>query len=261
MKTIKYLLILCWLLTGVFAGAQEADLSYARHIVKKLASPRFNGRGYRKDGDKKAAAFIAKAFEKQGVAPLFGDTYYQPFELGANTFPGKLRVALNDRNLKPGVDFIVWSGSPAVKGQFPVKVIKRSDLYGTLSDAAQYADGAHYLLIDNRKDEHETMEQAEKANAAILHLRNATELSLPGVIVYDNAKLTWSSQTKPSARPVIFVNQPSIDPVTVTSVVLDVESVWTPAYETQNVAGIIRGTTTPDSLVVVCAHYDHFMTI
>ncbi len=81
MITIRYILTICWLLTSVFAGAQEADLSYARHVVKKLASPGFNGRGYRKDGDKKAAAFIAKAFRKQGVEPLFGDSYYQPFEV------------------------------------------------------------------------------------------------------------------------------------------------------------------------------------
>lgn len=257
MTTIRYILTICWLLTSVFAGAQEADLSYARHVVKKLASPGFNGRGYRKDGDKKAAAFIAKAFRKQGVEPLFGDSYYQPFELGANTFPGKLQVSLNGKSLEPGVDFIVWSGSPAVKGQFPVKVIKRSDLYGSLSDALRHVNSTHYLLIDNRREAGESKELAEKANAAILHLRNADELALPGVILYDHAKLTWSSQTKPSARPVIFVNQPAVDPLAVTSVALNVESVWTPDYETQNVAGIIRGKTNPDSLIVVCAHYDH----
>ena len=77
------------------------------------------------------------------------------------------------------------------------------------------------------------------------------------MILYDNTKLTWSSQTKPSARPVVFVNQPAIDPEAVTSVRLDVASVWNPSYETQNVAGIIRGSTVPDSLIVVCAHYDH----
>jgi len=257
MNTIRYIVTACWLLTSVFSQAQEADLSYARHVVKKLASPGFNGRGYRKDGDKKAAAFIAKSFKKEGVEPLFGDSYFQPFELGANTFPGKLQVSLNGSSLKPGVEFIVWPGSPSAKGTYPVKVIQRSDLYGSLDEVRQLVDSERYLLIDNRKQPEESKELAEKANAAVLYLRNTDELTLPGVIVYDNTKLTWSSQTKPSARPVVFVNQPSLDPATVTSIALNVESMWTPDYETQNVAGIIRGTTHPDSLMVVCAHYDH----
>src|SRR5690606_39815353 len=112
--------------------------------------------------------------------------------------------------LKPGLQFMVWPGSPSAKGAYPVKVSQRSDLYGSLDEARQLVDSERYLLIDNRKQPDESKELAEKANAAVLYLRNTDELTLPGVIVYDNTKLTWSSQTKPSARPVVFVNQSSL---------------------------------------------------
>lgn len=257
-KLVRFLLIVCSLAVTPATQAQDrSDLKYPRQIVRKLASPGFNGRGYRPDGDKKAAAYIARLFQKQEVAPLFGNSYFQPFNLGANTFPGAMHVSLDHQRLKPGVDFIVWSGSPSAKGTFPVQFINREALYGPLSVVLDQLTGSHYLLIDNRRPADETKEQTERANAAVLQLRHASELPHPGVILYDSAKLTWSSQTKPGARPVILVNQPTIVPDAINTITLHVESIWTPDYETQNVAGIIKGQKQPDSLIVICAHYDH----
>jgi aminopeptidase YwaD len=38
---------------------------------------------------------------------------------------------------------------------------------------------------------------------------------------------------------------------------LDVEAKFLPVYQTQNVAGVIKGTSLTDSMLVVTAHYDH----
>ncbi|SKB96340.1 Peptidase family M28 [Parapedobacter luteus] len=253
----KFIAIVLFIVPSLLTSAQSDDTQYAKRVVKRLASPAFNGRGYAANGDKKAARFIAAEMKKTGVKPLFENDYFQHFELGANTFPGDLRVSLDNHRLTPGVDFIVWSGSPSVDGRFAVNTIKRSDLYGDRVPVSDIVKDGHFLLIDNRKPADESRELARQADAAILFLRNDADIALPGVIIYDDSKLTWSSQTKPSARPVIFVNQPRLDPQGISSIAITVESVWTPNYTTQNVAGIIPGTASPDSMIVVCAHYDH----
>lgn len=114
---------LCFLpvLLSCHAQAQQVatapDISYNRKMVDTLTSPAFWGRGYTKDGMKKAAAFLADQFAQMGLKPLDGKDFLQRFSFSVNTFPGKMEVELNGEKLIPGVDFIVGADSRGTKAK------------------------------------------------------------------------------------------------------------------------------------------------
>lgn len=96
-------------------SAQETPyFRYTKKIVRKLSSPKYWGRGYTKNGMKKAAHFIANELDQMGVESLDSKSYFQSYSHPVNTFPGKMRVKINGRVLEPGVDFILSPGSRGV---------------------------------------------------------------------------------------------------------------------------------------------------
>lgn len=97
--------------------AISQDMPYARKIVDTLTSPYFWGRGYTNDGLKKAADFIAGEMKSFGLKPVKGNTFFQEFSHAVNTFPGKMEVSINGKDLVPGADFIVAPVSKGVKGK------------------------------------------------------------------------------------------------------------------------------------------------
>ncbi|SFA56624.1 Peptidase family M28 [Pedobacter suwonensis] len=90
------------------------DSTYTRGIINTLTSKAFWGRGYTKDGMKKAGDYIADAYQKIGLLPM-GTAYKQTFSFPVNTFPGKMVVTVNGEKLIPGKDFIVNNESPGIK--------------------------------------------------------------------------------------------------------------------------------------------------
>ena len=110
---MKKFFIFLFVLSPYFSGAQ--DISYNRKMVDTLASPFFWGRGYTKDGMKKAAAFLAGQLIMAGLIPLGSKDYLQPFTYPVNTFPGDMDVEINNKKLVPGVDFIVSPDSKGIK--------------------------------------------------------------------------------------------------------------------------------------------------
>jgi hypothetical protein len=112
MKRIAGLLLL-------FIGynSLSQDLAFGKRIVDTLSSPSFWGRGYTNDGMKKAADFLSSQFQSYGLKPMGGNDFLQSFSYPANTFPGKMEVTINGRDLVPGKDFIISPESKGVKGK------------------------------------------------------------------------------------------------------------------------------------------------
>ena len=48
-------------------SAQAQDLPQFKRIVKQLSSAKYQGRGYARDGVRKAGSYIAREFEKAGA--------------------------------------------------------------------------------------------------------------------------------------------------------------------------------------------------
>jgi aminopeptidase YwaD len=109
---MRIYLIIAFFLVSKYCSAQ--DSTYTRNVVNTLTSKQFWGRGYTKDGMKKAADYLAVEYQKIGLLPI-GQSYKQPFNFPVNTFPGKMVVAINGQKLSPGKDFIVNNESPGIK--------------------------------------------------------------------------------------------------------------------------------------------------
>ncbi len=115
-------------------SASAQDISYNRKMVDTLTSPYFWGRGYTKDGMKKAASFLADQFKALGLEPLGKKDYLQRFSFSVNTFPGKMDVEVNGKHLIPGVDYIVGADSRGSKAE------------GSL----RQADSTHFVNAEER---------------------------------------------------------------------------------------------------------------
>ena len=109
--------ILLILTVFCFFKVNAQDISYNRKIVDTLASPAFWGRGYTKNGMKKAALFLAKEFKLIGLQPLDKKEFLQSFSFSANTFPGEMKVEINNKKLRPGIDFIISEESKGLKAK------------------------------------------------------------------------------------------------------------------------------------------------
>jgi len=114
MNAIKSAVVIVFVFVIHAVNAQ--DSTFARKMVDTLSSPYFWGRGYTKEGMHKAADFLASELKSFGVAPMDGKSYLQPFSYPVNTFPGKMKVAINGVELVPGRDFIVSPDSRGVNG-------------------------------------------------------------------------------------------------------------------------------------------------
>lgn len=111
---MKYFFTLA--LCGFCLVTDAQDLSFGKKMVDTLTSEYFWGRGYTKDGMKKAGEFLAGQFKEYGLQPLDGKNYEQYYSYAVNTFPGKMEVNINGKDLVPGKDFIVAAESRGVKG-------------------------------------------------------------------------------------------------------------------------------------------------
>ncbi len=113
MKKIVFLLSVLFFIVG---KTQSQDLKFGKSIVDTLTSTYFWGRGYTKDGMKKAGNYLAEQFSEYKLLPMKGKSYIQSYTYPVNTFPGKMELTLNDQILSPGKDFIVGAESRAFSG-------------------------------------------------------------------------------------------------------------------------------------------------
>lgn len=252
----KKLLLFAFFILQLQVNAQDMD--YVRKVIRTLASPAFKGRGYAGGGDQIASAFIAGEFEKSGLLPLNGKSYFQEFDLAVNTFPGALQIELNGLPLIPGADYLVEASSPAIRGHFKVITAQRADL-NTVEKAIALIKTAEdaFILLDNTPGPAEHPDDKKMISAAIEALKYDENLKFKGLIIYSTDKLTWTTLTFQSVRPVIIVNKSGIDPKNIQSITINVESRFIPRYTTRNVVGMVKGTSGSDSTLVISAHFDH----
>jgi aminopeptidase YwaD len=90
------------------------DTTYARQVIKKLTSSEFLGRGYVKDGVNKAASFLSGEMKQIGLSK-FGKTYSQTYSFNVNTFPSKMSVVLDGRELTAGKHYLIYPSATTKK--------------------------------------------------------------------------------------------------------------------------------------------------
>lgn len=226
---------------------------YARSLVDSLASPSMSGRGYVNNANQLASGFIASEMQKAGLNSFPGG-FFQTFTLPINTFPGKVELSINDKSLKPGIDFIVSSTSPSIAEAFKVKVVspKLFDKPGKLKKLNNRDFSSTLLLIDK------SVIPKEKQKLVDSLVRTNFPESAGFVLLSDKERLLWSISQgfRQKGFPVFEVLKPAM-PAKPEKAAATVEAVFEPAIQVRNVLSFIPGSEVPDSFIVITAHYDH----
>ena len=239
-KLFILLLALCCL------QLQAQDLPHFKRIVRELSSARYQGRGYARDGVRKAGKYIAREFGKAGV----DEVTLQPFTLDINTFCGKMDMWADGRKLRAGVDFSMREYSPGVHGEFPVYHVDTLDF------------DADKLFEDLARPENANCLVACEFWFTYRHREVFSRLQKAGECPNAGLLYTWPAPIKfykaygekVVDKPIVWVTPEAIGGVR--RVRLDVDNAFLEGYGTENVIARVNGRR-HDSCYVFTAHYDH----
>ena len=241
---MKRLLIILLALVAVQAGAQ--DMARYQHIVKKLSSAKYQGRGYARDGANKAGKYLKKEFFRAGV----DEVIIQPFLLDINTFPGVMKMSLDGNKMVPGVDFTMREYSPGIKGKFPLYYI----------DTLNY--DSEKIFRDLEKPENKDAFVVCDFMFSYKHRADFNRLQTSGGAPNAGILFTWDEPLKfykaygdhVVDKPIAWV--PHRFPKDAKELKAKVKNKFLKGYECFNVIAKVEGAR-HDSCYVFTAHYDH----
>lgn len=238
-------------LSSIKVSAQ--DKTYARQLMDTLASPAMFGRGYVNNGSGIAADFLAAEMKKLGLQSFDGG-YKQDFKVNVLTYPTIVSLNIDGKQLKPGSEFTVFTGSPSIKGTYKLITI----------DSSWFKTSGKLKKLSG-KDLKKTLICYNPAEMKGRYRRMADSLLRNNFIncggfihLTNNSSISWSVMSRGGviAYPILTVLKSAIPEQAVEATL---ELVLKPKnnYTISNVIGYIPGTTQPDSFFVLTAHYDH----
>ena len=249
-KLLKYRLIAPVVFTFLFVpNGLGQDLNHVKKIITDLCSEKFVGRGYSNNGDSLASVYIAKALKKSKIKNFSGE-YYQSFQISVNTFPGKMKVAINDSLLIPGYDYIVSANSNSIEGKFPLIVMDHNliDYPDNFKNISTDSISRSFILVDTVSVKNKGFKDAA---SSILHYNL---LGAKGVIEVENKNLMYGPSNNVFPFPKIFIQRNSLSEHMKT-ISVSIENKFYENYLTRNLVGYLPGKV--DSFIVFTAHYDH----
>ncbi|MFT3884255.1 MAG: M28 family peptidase [Flavobacteriales bacterium] len=245
---------IAWIGLALFAvrgHAQELPSvkDKARAYVDALTAPDLHGRGYVQGGDSLAAEWVAAQFKRIGLAPL-NDQRFEPFTFPVNTFPDSVRVAVDGRMLRPGVDFITDPASGTAEGRYDLVRLSSADL--STPERRSMTMGvvvgkAVYLDLPKTADRDSLAAFAAWERELVRH---------SPVLRKGGGKLTWSVAGEQYRNALIEV-MPGLVPDSATTVDLRVRNRLLPRHTARNVFGVVKARGGSKQWLVLSAHYDH----
>lgn len=236
--SLASLIFICAFLRTPIVFAQQDD---ARKVITELTSEKYFGRGYLKHGDKKAAHFIKKQFSKLGLKPVDDKHWFQHFKHPVNRFPKNVSLATDTKNWIPGKEFLIHHQSPSANGTWPIAWADSAEIISRLNNDYDSC----YVIT------RQVFSKQQKEITALLFKRKKGAL-----VILEPHKLTWSVGTSVFNIPVVEVYDSLFSRQT-KNIIIKADAVFDADYDSKNVIGIIKGNKTPDSLIVITAHYDH----
>ncbi|MEJ5302837.1 MAG: M28 family peptidase [Bacteroidales bacterium] len=238
-------IVLIFVASIAWTGVYAQDVDYVRYVVKNLASKEMKGRGYVDEGDERAADFIASQYKRFGLKPLLKN-YFQEYQLSINTFPGKMLVMADGKELKPAYDYLVALSSPGREQAFGLRWLLNDSVSSSERFSALRNEDLSQILIVTDKYHKEFADTNILKAGGYIFLKDSTR------------RLTWkaSDGLKMKDYVVLQMREGVISPQT-KFVYLAFENRFREKYISRNVIGMIPGYAQPDSLVVITAHYDH----
>jgi aminopeptidase YwaD len=228
---------------------------YGISVVEALSSLRMQGRGYVHNGNGRAAQYIRQEFRNAGLMPCASD-YFQPFSVDVNTFPGAMKLIINGKTLRPGYDFMTDPASCGGQGSFSAVMLTLQGILSGKADsiAAQATNKA--LVLDFRNLAKLSAKEKEVAGKYRHKLQTANPVHACIMVELTDEKLSFGASSQVLAVPYVRVHAAACGD-TVTTVDFNIRNRFVKDCKTGNLAGYIRGSGCPDSLVVFTAHYDH----
>ena len=257
--------------------AQNAYLlrARARRTIKALAAPGLYGRGYVKQGEHLAAAYLRERLTQLKLTPLAAN-YTQPFTLDVNTFPGRVSASIKAdgpagkmTSWKAGTACIAVpnSGTGTAKGRL---LLLDTLVFTKASVQARYlrTQWSSRILL---------LRAADANRLAALPAALRQRLSSAAAWITVVPKLTASLAAGQAPQPRVEVLAEKVPMWLDKAIFGDTATgmpqgriVWSTVrvdaqlqrnYPTQNLAAIVRGSIRPDSFLIVAAHYDHLGTM
>jgi aminopeptidase YwaD len=242
-------LILFVLVMGCHFSVDAQDIDFARKVINDLCSPQMAGRGYVKQGQQKAAEYIKNEFVKHNLLS-FKNNFFQPFGFQAICFPNRVELAIDKVELIAGEDFVVSAGCPNVNGVFNIFTVDSATLDNPdlLKDFEKVAFYKTFLIVDKLKGK-------KIVNQALADKVLKNEYKAKGLIFANQEKHTWSVSLEWEKYPVIYLLKGVVKNIPLSmNIIIESEA---NDYSVNNVIGYIKGTTYPDSFIVLSAHFDH----
>ena len=238
------MLLASFALQGCKAGT-DCYLNHYKAIVKELSSKEYQGRGYAKDGVRKAGDFIAEEFRKSGV----DEVQRQTFAIDINTFSGKMEASVDGKALVAGRDFVMREYSPGVKGEFNLYRIDtlNYDADKIFSDIAKPENKDAFVVCDfwftyKHSADFKKLQSKDTPNAGLLYTWS------------EPLKFYKAYGEKVVDKPIVWTTAEVVE--NAHSISLNVENEFLAGYESDNIIARVRGEK-QDSCFVFTAHYDH----
>lgn len=224
--------------------AEAQDIASFTRIVKELASSKYQGRGYARDGVVKAGRYLEQEFWKAGCDTVF----QQPFEIDINTFPGKMKMSVDGRRLRAGEDFVMREYSPGVHGTYGLYFVDTAhyDIDRIVADLDKPENRGAMVVCDfwfpYRHRDFRILETGEAGNAGVIY---TWDTPLKFYKAYGN---------KVVEKPVVWATREALSGSK--SVRFDIDNQFLAHYESCNIVASVKGRR-HDSCFVFTAHYDH----
>lgn len=230
----------------MFSEAGAQNLTSYKRMVKELSSAKFQGRGYARNGVRKAGLFIEREFSAAGADEIM----LQPFKIDINTFPGKMNMTVDGKSLAPGRDFTMREYSPGVQGYYKLYYIDtlNFNLAKITEELCRPANLGAFVVCDfeftyRHKDVFKRLESRKCCqNSGMIYIWN------------EPLKFYKAYGEKVVEKPIIWVS--SDFPKNARNVSLDIENEFLKGYTSNNVIAKVNGCR-HDSCFVFTAHYDH----
>lgn len=217
-------LLVSLFLNQVYAQTEQQFLQ----LVDTLSSKAFIGRGASGGGDTTAAIFLETQFLQENDS-----VYRQAFSYKLNTFEGEIQVSINDKDLVLGEDYLPYPATPSVQKEFLIVDLRDDDVL-----EYKASDKKAYLVQESQL---KMVYKWKRKPGAVLVQRKGglfhslAQYQFPFPVVWISKDFSFSGRKNKISLEI------DADLKTVTS---------------ENVISYIKGKNS-DSLLVVCAHYDH----
>lgn len=247
MKQKLLICFFCFFAVNPKINAQ--NLVYSRIVIDTLCSPKMAGRGGAENGEKKAALYISKEFEKLKLNPL-GNNYLQTFSYPLNIFNGNMQVTADNKELEAGVDYLVNPSSAALNGTFNLVWYNKDNI----PDKKYFNKLVRKNFFSNKLIVIDMLNAEKNKTDFEFLLENLS--GAPGIILLNYNKLTWGKSTVQKNYASLEIKAEAL-PKHTKQISVNIENTFFRKFESNNVVGYIKGKAEPDSFLVFTAHYDH----